>query len=70
MKNYRFLIFWQLEKLGSAQLRKKIVLKVWKVVQTSAKCLKEISVPDLYGVSNSIQTRGMYIIWFLKSFEN
>jgi len=31
--------FWQLEKLGSAQLRKKIVLKVWKVVQTSAKCL-------------------------------
>jgi len=32
--------------------------------QLSAMC-PNISVPDLYGVSNSIQIRGMYIIFIL-----
>ncbi len=65
--------FRKFEKLGSAQLREKFDLKSFEISsfdfevgssQLSAMCPK-ISVSDLYGVSNSIQIRGMYIIFMM-----
>jgi hypothetical protein len=50
-----------LDAVSKLSEKYRIFVKKLESSQLGAKCLK-ISVPDLYGVSNSIQTRGMYMI--------
>ncbi len=58
------LIILKFLKVGKCPTSWEIIFVKLESSQLSEKC-SEISVPDLYGVSNSTQTRGMYIKFWL-----